>query len=111
MFQSRYAATPLLLLAVLLLQGCHGYRVTVNNPDPTTEYESKTAHSLAWGLVQKPQYVVAENCRDDAIDEVYITSNFGYTLVSFISLGLWAPLDVQWRCAALTESSADEQPL
>ncbi len=88
-----------IFLALINLSGCYGYRVIVNDPDPVTEYQSETAHSLVWGLIQIPQDVVATNCHSNSIDEVYIQSNLGYSFVTVLTLGLWAPLEIQWRCA------------
>jgi len=87
------------LLCLVILQGCYGYRVHVIQPDPVTEPEKQMIHSLFWGLVLVPQSVVAGNCLSNALDEVYITSNFAYSFATVVSLGIWSPLDIEWRCA------------
>ncbi len=102
MFHFRPLLLIYILLAAVLLSGCYGYRVDVLNPDPVTEPESQIAHSLFWGLIQDPQYVVAKNCHSNAINDVYISSNYAYAFVTVLSLGLWAPVEVEWRCAAQT---------
>lgn len=99
MFHSRLILVITLSTICLSFAGCYGYRVDVNKTDPITEAESKTAHSLFWGLYQDPQYIVADNCHSNALNDVYITTNYGYAFVTVISLGIWAPIDVEWRCA------------
>ena len=86
-----------MVLILLLLQGCYHYRVVAPRPDPATDYERRTVHALFWGLVQ--QDVPAADCVSDAMDEVRVTTNFGYLVASVITLGIWVPLDVEWRCA------------
>lgn len=93
---------PLLLMAALLLTmawgpGCYHSRVLPPQPNPATEYEKRTVHALAWGLVQ--QNTFAEDCRSNALDEVRISSNLGYSILTVVTLGFWMPLEVEWRCA------------
>ena len=86
------------LLLVAFTQGCYHYRVTTPTPDPATEYEKRTSHGLLWGLVKDDQ--PARDCeKSKALDEVRVSTNFGYALATVLSLGIWSPLDVEWRCA------------
>lgn len=95
-------ATATLCLA--LSAGCYHYRVTAPEPTPATEPQRKTVHSLAWGLVSQPQSVNALACEpSNALDEVRVTSNFGYTVLTALTLGFWSPLQVEWRCAKQQE--------
>lgn len=88
----------LVLFTVSLQTGCYHYHVTAPKPDPATEFESRTVHSFLWGLIQSDN-VEASDCLSNALDEVHITNNFSYSVVTVVTLGIWAPLDVQWRCA------------
>jgi hypothetical protein len=95
---SRAAAAALLLL--VSGTGCYHYHVLSPEFDPATEPQRKTVHSLAWGLANKPGNVFATNCEaSDALDQVSVTSNFGYSFITAVTLGFWAPLQVEWRCA------------
>lgn len=89
------------LLAIVMslggIPGCYHYRVTVPQPTPATDYEKETVHALVWGLIQ--QDTVAKDCTSNSLDEVRTTTNIGYQLVSVLTLGIWAPMDVEWRCA------------
>ncbi|WP_461131323.1 Bor/Iss family lipoprotein [Spirosoma aerophilum] len=88
------------LVALLFLtQSCYHYRITTSRFDPSTGYQKKTAHSFFWGLVQKN--VIATNCDSlnlKSLDEVRMTTNFGYSLITVATLGIWSPVRVEWKC-------------
>lgn len=96
----------MLLIAVALLllggQGCYHYRVTTDDR-PATEYEKKTVHNLLWGLLT--QDAPAADCvgegKSNGLSEVRISTNLGYLIISVATVGIWVPLDVEWRCARL----------
>lgn len=94
-----------LVFAAGLWQGCYHYRISTAKNDPSTTYVKKTAHSFFWGLVQKRENgidVVAANCDSlqvNSLDEVRVTTNFGYSLITVATLGIWSPITVQWKCA------------
>ena len=96
--RNRLYLVILILFFFSLQTGCYHYHVTAPKPDPATEYESRTVHSFLWGLIQSDN-VEDSDCLSYALDEVHITNNFGYSVVTVVTLGIWAPLDVQWRCA------------
>lgn len=94
----RPAHRSLLTVAVLIvLTGCYATRVTVPEPDPATDFRHETVHSLFWGLIQDD--VEATDCVSNAIDELRVRTNLGYSLLSILTLGFWIPMDVEWRCA------------
>lgn len=91
-------------LFLVLSAGCYHYRVTVPDPTPATEPQRKTVHSLAWGLLNKPRNVSAITCEpSNALDEVRVSTHFGFILLTSLTLGFWSPLQVEWRCAKLQE--------
>ncbi len=89
--------TLLSLSSVCWLAACYHFAVAVENPSPATEYEGRTVHALLWGAFQTR--TSATNCESNALDEVRVNSNFGYLAVSVLSLGIYVPLEVEWRCA------------
>lgn len=97
-YSQRLQAYLVILLILPFLSGCYHYRVTAPDPDPATEYESRVAHSLFWGLVQSRD-ISADDCLSNALDEVHMTTNLGYSVISVATLGIWMPMNVQWRCA------------
>lgn len=80
------------------MSGCYHYRVIAPNPDPATDYESRVAHSLFWGLMQARD-ISADDCLSNALDEVRVTTNLGYSVISVATIGIWMPMNVQWKCA------------
>ncbi len=88
----------ILLLHVSLINGCYHYRVVAPDPEPATDYESRVAHSLFWGLLQSKD-ISADDCLSNALDEVRMTTNLGYSVISVATLGIWMPMNVQWKCA------------
>ena len=101
----RALVLALLLACALQLPGCYTYHVyQVGGPDgrelgnqPATEWKHKTLHAFAWGAVR--QDLPVDNCQRHGIEEIKIDTNLGYVLISGLSLGLWVPLEVSWRCA------------
>lgn len=82
--------TLVLVACLSMCQGCYHVRVTTANFDPSTTYESKTVHTLFWGLVQED--VLAMNCdalNVKSLDEVRVTTNLGYAIITVLTLGIW----------------------
>jgi hypothetical protein len=106
--------SPIVLFAsavfVLAATGCSTTHVSVAEPDPVTEYRERneTAHTFFWGLVLDPQTVIADNCESNALDEVRVSTNFGFALVTVLSLGIWSPIEVNWRCAEAADGGSGD---
>jgi hypothetical protein len=88
----------LIFLMLFFLNGCYHYRVVAPDPEPATEYENRVVNSLFWGLMQAKD-ISADDCLSNALDEVRVTTNLVYSVVSVATLGIWMPMNVQWRCA------------
>jgi hypothetical protein len=86
------------LIFVVFVQSCYHYRVLSTVSDPSNEYSKKILWSYCWGLVNNPQQFVVPNCDRDAIDEVRITTNFGYSLITVVTVGILCPVKVEWKC-------------
>ncbi|GEM_PF-2082231 len=99
-FNLRYLLLIFLLFLIILplSTGCYHYRVIAPDPEPATEYEKRTVHSLFWGVMQARD-ISADDCLSNALDEVRVTTNLGYSIVSVATLGIWMPMDMRWRCA------------
>lgn len=97
-YRAMLQAASASFLAGALCAACYHYRVRPPRPDPATEYRSRTTVALIWGAVQ-PDVRAADCTVSNAIDEVRVTTNVAYTLVTVVTLGLVAPLQVEWRCA------------
>jgi hypothetical protein len=82
----------------LILSACsahHNLRV----PEPVlgeTQHRAKTK-AVGWGVSE--DFTVAEGCRDtNRIAEVQVRTSFWQSLASVLTLGLWQPADIRYRC-------------
>lgn len=99
---------PFAISVLVLLAGCVEYRVGVRNENVATE-QTDTVHSFFWGAHMCPERLTAE-CGQRSIDSVIIGRNFGYDLISVFTLGIWAPLEVTYRCSAGPGTPAPREP-
>lgn len=95
---------PALLIAtVLLCSSCYQYRVATQ-AGPGSEFSKPvTAHVFFWGLAQKPKYdtrtPLCDSLGVNGLSEVVVKSNFGYSLITVATLGIWSPIRLQWKCS------------
>ena len=107
---SRFYAVVLILACSIPNYACYTYHVyQVGGPDgreqgnqPGTEWQGKTLHSFVWGGVR--QDLPIENCQlangqRFGMEEVRVSTNFPYLIASVVTLGIWVPLKVSWKCA------------
>jgi hypothetical protein len=95
----RVAGLLLVITCSTTVAGCYRYRVYQIGGEPSTEWQSRTLHSLLWGAVLLP----VSNCQLGngqrlGIDEVKIEKNFAESLAVVATLGVWGPVTVSWRC-------------
>ena len=88
-----------LALLGLLTTGCYHYRTEAPGGAsiPGTDYEGEVVWSLVWGLVQENPSITT--CNNQPLSEVRMTSNFGFSLLTILSLGFASPALVEWKCA------------
>ena len=94
------APVVLAVAGSLLLAGCYHYEVVSPDASPATVYEHRTVSAYFWGLLQDPP-VVASDCKSKALYDVRVSTNIGYILLSVLTLGIWVPMDVDYRCAKM----------
>ncbi|SEO53523.1 Bor/Iss family lipoprotein [Nitrosovibrio sp. Nv6] len=93
------------MTAILVLPGCASFQVTVPDSDPiqpegqAAEYQKKTMHAFFWGLVLDPQVFAAE-CHGQGINDVVVYRTLAHDLAGVVTLGLWMPTEVRFRCKA-----------
>ena len=68
---------------------------------PGTEWKSKTLNSFLWGLIR--QDLPITNCRLAngqrlGIEELRVGRSFLQGLAAVVTLGIWAPTRISWRC-------------
>jgi len=90
--------TFVVAMCAIMMQGCYHVRLHTAANEPGTNYESKTVHTMFWGLLQED--VVASNCdalKVNGVDEVRVTTNYGYALITVFTLGIWCPSQIEWK--------------
>jgi hypothetical protein len=95
-----HKAIPLLLL-LALFSSCYSYRITTH-AQPGTDVQSARAASLFWGLAQSPKQLMTPNCDSlglSGIAEVRMRTNVGYIFLTVITLGIYCPMKVEWKCS------------
>lgn len=102
-FLSR-GARVLLLAFMPCFGSCYSYRLATHAQPGTdaVQISHKKAYSLFWGLINKPQVITTPNC--DAMDvngvaEVQVRTNLGNALLTVVTLGIYCPVRVEWKCA------------
>lgn len=89
----------LIVVIAFTFQSCYHYRVlnTVNDP-ASVQYHKQVMWSYCWGAINKPKDFTVKDCTSGGIDEVRVTTNFGYSLLTVGTLGIVCPMTVQWKC-------------
>jgi hypothetical protein len=69
---------------------------------PGTEWKSRNLNCFLWGLIRQDLPVI--NCRLAngqrlGIEEIRVGRNRLQVLATLLTLGLWSPARVSWRCA------------
>jgi hypothetical protein len=111
-----------ILFTMLALQlatgGCYRYHLLAPEPDPVVTACQRTVHALAWGLITHdtrathcegavPDSVASACEQSNAIDQVQVSSNFGFTLLTVVTLGFWSPVQLRWQCAKPVEEPGE----
>ena len=93
-----------LLTAVLLVSACTQHRLTVANPNPTGEPIIVKSNSFAGA-----QHRIVAECPTNLIDEVRVHQNALQALATVLTLGLWMPAKLEYKCAKVpTEEGSTE---
>ena len=90
-----------MLTATISLSSCVSYRVQTRKLEGT-EYDQERVRSLFWGIMQSPKVVTTPICDSlgsSGMSEVYIRRNFGDYLLSALSLGIYNPATLKWKCS------------
>jgi Bor protein len=89
----------LLLLFLILSTGCYRYEVLRSDEPISTNLKTQRVYSFFWGALESKSTFKVGNCAEgNGLQRVIIRTNFGSTLVTFLTLGIVAPMKVQWEC-------------
>ena len=99
-----------LIICLSINNGCttiHAYQTGGPNGrelgnQPGTEWKTQKSNTFLWGAIR--QDVKIENCSlgDGTrinIEEFKMEKNFGSIVATVLTLGIWEPVKVSWRCA------------
>ncbi|SEO81078.1 hypothetical protein SAMN05192574_113117 [Mucilaginibacter gossypiicola] len=90
---------PVLLLS-LLLSSCYTARVETK-AQAGSEVSYQNVNFFFWGAIQSPKRIVTPICDSlgsNGMAEVTVKNNFGYSLLTVVTLGIWSPARVEWKC-------------
>ena len=88
-----FAAIVLLSISV---GGCYYVRVVAFDTNPSTDAKTITDDAFFWGLVHKR--IQTQNCEGNALAEVSVSANAWQGLASILTLGIWHPFEVAYKC-------------
>ncbi len=89
-----------LIVVVAGTSGCARHQVRTPTSDPLVEvYETEAPNAFFWGLYVSPQVVTAD-CSGSGLNDVVIKRNYFQDLASVITLGIWMPASLEYRCRA-----------
>lgn len=95
---------PVALVAALFLTtGCVTHQLIVANPNPTDDRPPAIdSNGFGFGAVQRRN--VAE-CDTNLIDEVRVRQTLAQALATVLTLGLWMPTRIEYRCAKVPSTT------
>jgi hypothetical protein len=99
---SRRSRTAFFIAALLSLSSCYTYRISTQAQPGTEISKTTTAHAFFWGLLQSPKDgIKTPNCDSlniNGMSLVRVKTNLGFALVTVATLGIWCPVQVEWKC-------------
>lgn len=88
------------VVALASTGGCMQYLVQPPAPTIAGNPQTVTAHSYLGSEVQQPPYVLAKACAgNEQLARVIVKRDFGQGLLSWVTLGLYAPATIVYECA------------
>lgn len=90
----------LVLSLTLTCSSCYTYRVETK-AQAGSEVSHANVNSYFWGAIKSPATITTPLCDSlnvNGMAEVTVKSNFGYSLITVVTLGIWSPSRVEWKC-------------
>jgi hypothetical protein len=90
-------STAGLIAVALLTSGCVTHQLIVRNPNPTDDRPAAvSSNGFGFGAVQRRNVA---DCDSNLIDEVRVRQTLAQALATVLTLGLWMPARIEYRCA------------
>ena len=100
-------SASLVVVAVAAASGCSQHRVVAQTGDPAQVSTNVQTHTqYFWGLMGEPTIYV-DDCPSHALHDVEVSTTFWQGLATVVSLGIWMPATVEWRCATVPATTSD----
>lgn len=99
--QQRVQFATLWLVLASCCCSCVTYRVQTKKLEGT-EYQQQRVKSLFWGILQTPKIVTTPICDSlgsPGMSEVFIRRNFGDYVLSTVTIGIYNPATLKWKCS------------
>src|SRR3712207_6318428 len=103
----RTAAGALLGLS-LGVAGCAYHPLTVREQNGYGDYHQVSSNAFFWGAVEQTKY--ADKCETKLIHEVQTVTTVPQALATVLTLGIWMPSTVKYRCAKRPILPDDPEP-
>jgi hypothetical protein len=84
------------VFATLVATSCYSYRTHAPGYPGVQEGGGKTIGSYLWGIFNEEPQV---ECNDQALAEVTVVDNLGFTLLTVVTLGIVNLKQIEWKCA------------
>jgi hypothetical protein len=93
----RQAMAVTVLAVALVLGGCASHNLRVPQPVVGETLHQARTSAIGWGVSE--DYAIADKCADtNRIAEVQVRTSFWQALGTVLTLGLWQPADIRYRC-------------
>jgi hypothetical protein len=90
-----------IIAVTFFFSSCYSYRIATN-AQAGTEITKKRVNAYFWGLLQSPKNgITTPNCdtlNANGMAEVQVKTNLGYAVITVVTLGIWCPIQVSWKC-------------
>lgn len=90
----------LLAMLMLIFSSCYTARVSTH-AQAGAEVSKQTINFFFWGLLESPKRVntpICDSLNANGMAEVTVKNNFGYSLITVVTLGIWSPVRLEWIC-------------
>lgn len=92
-----------LVAAACLVSGCVTHQLIVANPNPTDDQPAAVdSNGFGFGIVQRRNVA---DCDTNLLDEVRVRQTLAQALATVLTLGLWMPTQIEYRCAKIPSTT------
>ena len=93
----------------LALQGCAYHRLVVQRPIPADQtYHVVKSKAVGWNVSE--QQSIADRCPTSLLSEVRVRTSFWQSLGTVLSLGLYQPAHMEYRCSKAPTGVGEIEP-